>query len=102
MLGDLEDSISGFIPPQDPESFETYEYIVLEPLSFELCAVFNIESTRIGALSVEEPIRYSYPKGLYQQSWVHDKGRVCFERTIDPELYRQERILEEPIPKRAL
>ena len=30
---------------------------------------------------------YPYPGGGMNESWDHEAGRVCFERTIDKDLY---------------
>ncbi|MDD5626035.1 MAG: DUF5671 domain-containing protein [Patescibacteria group bacterium] len=89
-LGELEDSISGFIVPQDPESDALYEYNITNPLSFELCATFNASSKNPKSIS---PIKSkSSPSlnqfGSLQQNWDHETGRTCFTRTIDPELYK--------------
>ncbi len=90
-LNDLKNSITGFLPPLDPETNTSYEYNLLEPLSFELCAVFKTtgENPRTDTM---KPVP-AYPAGggdFYQQNWSHGKGRVCFKRTIDPELYKNE------------
>lgn len=81
-LADLNDSISGYFVPSDPQTNQPYEYNVKDvaALTFELCAVFNLESAR------QAPVpAYSYDG--YSQNWDHKAGRVCFERTIDKELY---------------
>jgi hypothetical protein len=93
-LDDLKDSISGFMPPKDPESLIPYEYNVLKPLSFELCAVFKTATRNYGqtekiAVKAVEPTPYFNRKNSYQQNWNHAKGRVCFKRAIDPELYER-------------
>jgi len=84
MLADLEDPISGYIVPTDPDTDMPYEYTVVGDLAFELCATFARASETEDASAV----RYIEPagKGL-NETWKHDAGRNCFERTIDPELY---------------
>lgn len=91
-LDDLEDDISGFRTPRDPETENEYEYLVSAPLQFSLCASFNLSSTpdsdknsRMAAPYIDG---YKYPSGV-SEVWGHDSGRVCFERTIDPELFPQ-------------
>ncbi len=80
-LTDLEDPISGFIVPKDPQSGEAYEYILGEGMSFQLCATFNAESQG-------QPRPYeSYPSGKEEDNWQHPQGRHCFERSIDPDRY---------------
>lgn len=91
-LSDLNDPIGGFVVPRDPVRGADYEYRVLGKLSFELCSVFDTASIDDGADSVGKPAipRMAYPEGVYPESqniWRHEQGKVCFERTIDPDLY---------------
>jgi len=95
-VSELEDSISGFVVPADPESDLAYEYRVINSLSFELCATFKTSTQDFGSISQNS--KYFYPHDLFQQHWEHEPGRTCFERTIDPELYKDNRQLKEPIP----
>ncbi|MDO8664188.1 MAG: DUF5671 domain-containing protein [Candidatus Liptonbacteria bacterium] len=81
-LNDLKDSISGFIPPSDPDTNQPYEYRVTGNLSFEFCSEFALSSDESAATQ-----RYAYPTGI-KDNWNHSAGRVCFSRSIDPELYR--------------
>ncbi|MEX2052370.1 MAG: DUF5671 domain-containing protein [Candidatus Paceibacterota bacterium] len=105
-LSELTDPLSGFSLPVDPE-FEkgrTYEYALKGPLTFELCATFArpmpqgwqeyggyyggggimpMFAERDKAVSYP----YPYPGGGMNESWDHEEGRTCFERTIDKELY---------------
>lgn len=83
-LSDLYDSISGYMSPNDPETGVPYEYSVKSAtnLTFELCATFNREG-KFNPNGGPAPIT----KNLYSQSWDHSAGRVCFERTIDRQLY---------------
>lgn len=83
-LGDLQDSISGFIVPVDPETGAAYEYRTIEKLKFELCATFKT----VGPDSYNQPKSLIYaPNDPYSQNWAHQAERTCFTRTIDPELY---------------
>ena len=90
-LDDLKNSISGFNPPVDPETSIAYEYITKDPLTFELCAVFKTEGKNISNIAQNPMMPESMPyyDGSYQQNWDHGIGRVCFSRTIDPELYKK-------------
>ncbi len=98
-LDDLIDDISGFRPPLDPQTGATYEYQATEALAFELCAEFNLssEESQIGGKErfavPAVPFPVEGPFGAQAESWSHPAGRHCFERTIDPEIYR-------PQPKR--
>ncbi len=85
-LSDLNDPISGYIAPQDPQSGTNYEYSVKDAvnLSFELCATFNKEGNdQYGVRTT--PISVIGKGG--SDNWTHTAGRVCFERTIDKQLY---------------
>ena len=87
-LTDLNDPISGFIAPRDPATGTEYEYAVLGANSFKLCAVFSAvtQSGKPSARSVVA-VPYSSNDSRGNDSWQHDTGRTCFERSIDPELY---------------
>jgi len=84
-LADLKDSISGYAVPTDPQTNMSYEYIVLNPaeLAFQLCATFNLASDENSTGPKAIPVYY----GDSQQNWDHQVGRVCFDRTIDKQLY---------------
>lgn len=99
-LEELKNPISGFSLPQDPE-FEkgsVYEYKKLADNKFELCANFTlpipkgwVENNKggFGGVMPARDIAVSsrpYPGGM-NDSWDHEAGRTCFERTIDPDLY---------------
>ncbi|MBI5794030.1 hypothetical protein HZA87_03015 [Candidatus Uhrbacteria bacterium] len=86
-LDALTDSISGFKAPDDPETGSAYEYAIKEKLAFQLCATFKNKSIP-DSMNNGRPVPV-YPNDPYSQNWSHDIGRVCFERTIDPEIYRQ-------------
>lgn len=80
-LSDLEEPISGYQLPVDPETKSPYVYNVkdAEVLKFELCATFSLESEKTAT-----------PRLIYDsfsQNWAHSAGYVCFERTIDRQLY---------------
>ncbi|MFH1670595.1 MAG: DUF5671 domain-containing protein [Patescibacteria group bacterium] len=86
-IASLTDPIRGFTVPIDPVSGEPYGYTAVSALSFELCATFDV--------ATPEPLRTPTgrsevvgPYGETNQSWVHEAGVDCFDRTIDPELYR--------------
>jgi len=95
-LSELEDSISGFVVPKDPQDDLAYEYIVIDTLSFELCATFKTSTEDLG--STYKGARSVYPFDSFGQNWAHTAERTCFERTIDPELYKDNGRLKEPIP----
>lgn len=89
-LSQLEDDITGFRVPEDPETGAGYEYSAKGDLQFELCASFNLESTSDSNENsrIATPYVYDvkYPASV-SEVWDHGSGRVCFDRTIDPELF---------------
>ncbi len=101
-LEDLQNPISGFLMPVDPEFSKgnVYEYKKTGDISFELCATFTavipegwVENTMGGAYpmfsgrDVATDMSYPYPRGTGNDSWAHEAGRTCFARTIDPDIY---------------
>lgn len=103
-LDALTDNISGFAPPADPENGQMYEYLINGKLSFELCAMFKMDSAQSGVWypsSREAPVfMAAYPAKPYGDpselnTWTHGAGHICFSRTIDPELYPRQ---QKPTP----
>lgn len=98
-LDDLKNDISGFTPPVDPQTGQSYEYRVTGGLSFELCADFKT-SSQDGTVGIGRYPKTAIPaieRGPYlegQQNWQHGSGRVCFSRTIDPDFFKP------PVPAR--
>ena len=89
-LKELRNDLSGFQIPTDPETGAVYEYSVMGPLQFSLCATYSKESLsdNFQAYAMSAPIYYKDPYAVGgTQSWAHGVGKKCFERTIDPELY---------------
>ena len=84
-LTQLEDPISGFRAPVDPQTQEPYEYTRTATLTFNLCAEFN-KASQVMNGSVAR-IAYPEPIGKLGESWEHVTGHACFPRTIDPQLY---------------
>jgi hypothetical protein len=81
---ELEDPISGYLNPRDPETGELYVYRPTGPLSFELCATFAASGDADWGKGEPMPIR-AY--GSIEGSWAHGAGEQCFTRAIDPERY---------------
>ncbi len=84
-LDELTDSIRGFQAPADPENQLSYDYKTTGALSFELCGNFNLASEEM-TLRTPKPLYYPEPYG--QENWQHGADKVCFDRTIDEELYK--------------
>ncbi len=92
VLTEIEDPISGFRVPSDPQTGASYEYGASAPLQFELCATFattgvNNDIYARTATPVEPGMSIPVKGGSTFDSWAHDAGRVCFNRTIDPDRY---------------
>ena len=106
-LVDLANPISGYSLPVDPE-FEkgkVYEYNLKDEknLTFELCADFSlpmpkgwqesqnyykVTGSAVPMETTTDVAVSSYPyAGGVGESWDHQTGRTCFERTIDKDLY---------------
>lgn len=86
-LADLIDPISGAIIPRDPATGEEYTYKRTSPLDFQLCATFATagDSIQYGrpTPAVKDPSMTPAP----EDSWKHEVGETCFDRSIDPERY---------------
>lgn len=97
----LEDTISGFRVPSDPDTGIAYEYVLKSERTFELCAVFVLASGKeVGATQVRAVPVPVMPVSEFGANWEHATGRTCFERTIDPDLYPPRSIKEKPVPAR--
>ncbi len=107
-IEDLNDPLSNFIVPTDPTDDSRYEYVKKGDMTFELCASFALPSEDLkyrgangtsGSISVPMPTRDYYPVGPDKNdTWSHEAGKVCFERTIDPERYSPNR----PVPMKPI
>jgi type III secretory pathway component EscS len=86
-LSELEDPISSFMVPVDQQTQEEYGYKTTSVLTFELCAEFNKESTEQSNASLRVAKPFGGP-GIVDSNWAHEEGEICFERTIDPDLYK--------------
>ena len=86
----LEDDLSGYRSPMDPETKQSYEYRMTGELSFELCATFETQSP--DELETHQiPVYYEFGYGDPSfDIWSHEAGRFCFERTIDPDRFKEE------------
>ncbi len=82
-LAELNDPLSYYTVPMDPESKEAYGYAVKGALTFELCADFATAGT------VDQYGKTVAAPSIYGMSdkWEHKAERTCFSRTIDPLLY---------------
>jgi len=101
-LTDLNDPISNFTVPTDPETKVAYEYVTTSSKpAFELCATFDLASQDTsgqGAYNsgVTVPMPYPASVGIISDSWAHVAGHICFDRTIDPQKYPS--LTPKPVP----
>ncbi|MCF7834377.1 MAG: DUF5671 domain-containing protein [Candidatus Pacebacteria bacterium] len=97
-LSELNNPMVGYTLPKDPEfeAGKSYEYILKNKDTFELCADFNLPSREgwqenggIRPMFTEPmmDVSVSYPSKIINDSWAHDLGRSCFERKIDKDIY---------------
>jgi len=86
-LSDMRDDIRGIAIPNDPKTGAEYLYRIkdMHRLVFELCAVFDRSNTVINSSQKFPRVDSYYYSG---QNWNHDAGLVCFERTIDKDIYK--------------
>ena len=83
-LSELNDPLLYNTVPVDPQTGGAYEYTKDSDLGFELCANFNLESQQNSTMRTM-PV---YVGGqMTQDNWTHTAGRVCFVRSIDPDLF---------------
>lgn len=82
-LAVLNDSLTGYSVPQDPQLHINFSYQVTRPTAFILCATFNFPSDDQNQ-SMTMP---QYPGARGNDSWTHGYGKSCFLRTIDPAQY---------------
>jgi hypothetical protein len=103
-IKDLASPLTGYSLPVPPmfDKGEKYEYLVKykNALTFELCAEFSLpmpKGWREGSYYGGEMMPmmdkgvtstiYPSPIGGANESWDHQAGRTCFERTIDKDIY---------------
>lgn len=96
-LSVLNDDISGYHIPVDPETGATYEYRVIDdrqvvsPKVFELCATFDLAGDSTGAYQTRPvsvpPAAIDGSAQPISDNWQHEAGHTCFTRKIDTSLY---------------
>lgn len=88
-LSALNDPLSGFTVPKDPETSSDYEYTLGEGYAFELCATFAKESRGGAGDKYTQPVPAVpiFDGGFENETWQHPAGKYCFERILDPKRY---------------
>jgi len=95
-LADVQSPLTGFVLPTDPNTHEAYGYEKIATLTFSLCATFDTTSES----AIKNRNTYPLKEGT-MDFWDHGTGKVCFERTIDPDLYRDRTGKFQPAPVAA-
>lgn len=85
-LSDLNDPLSNYTIPTDPQAEDSYTYKPTGTMSFQLCATFNVVSHN-GSSATTVPVPTGIPGKGISDNWQHTAGSQCFDRTIDPERY---------------
>jgi len=87
-LSELNDPISGFIVPTDPQTGESYIYKMISTSSFELCANFKTVATTSNQNTIAAaPVSYPIQTNSINENWQHEATTTCFTRVIDATLY---------------
>jgi len=97
-LSDLNDPISNYVVPVDPETGNAYEYSIKgimgvqgapSGLAFSLCAHFDADSINSSKSTQTRAIVLNPNVVVPRQpdSWDHTAGQSCFTRMIDSALY---------------
>jgi len=82
LLSNLSKTNQYFVAPKDPQTNSEYEYKKTGKLSYQICANFNKASR---GLENEKNIMI-ISRGT---SWNHPAGRYCFEKTINPNIFKK-------------
>lgn len=83
-LNDLNDATRGITIPLDPQTRQPYSYTIGEALTFTLCATFEHDGKGVPNYRSSDDI------------WDYTAGQTCFERTIDPDFYKDTNTLDTP------
>lgn len=86
-LAELNDPISGFMAPVDPQSGAAYRYERTGTMSFRLCATFAAQDRHVNQTYARPVAAIPSEAKTGGDTWKHSAGEVCFDRAIDPELY---------------
>ena len=86
-LTDLNDPLSNYTVPADPQEGDSYTYKRNSPLDFTLCATFNAPTRGSAMGNTTAPIPAGAVGKPLADNWQHDAGQACFDRSIDPQRY---------------
>jgi hypothetical protein len=83
-LPDLNDPLSSYTIPHDPQTGVMYEYRATSSTTFEICATFNQPSPVTASMSAPS---YGPDSAFISGNLSHESGHTCFTRVIDPQRY---------------
>ena len=88
-LDQVANDILGILIPRDPKTGVQYEYKILSNLKFELCATFEIANFEQQGVGASKPVPVRDDNFGYEMNvWRHGAERTCFQRTIDPDIFK--------------
>jgi hypothetical protein len=62
---------------REPETNESYKYVIVDEHKYQLCATFSLSNKQ------DVDSRKSVtPYGYYGPSWLHDAGEICFDLIV--------------------
>lgn len=89
-LDEVGQPLTGENLPTDSQQGDSYTYSIAAKTTFKLCATFNAPTAPYAItqddLAAPEPTAAG-GVGDVPDSWYHDMGLQCFERSIDPNQY---------------
>lgn len=94
-LEEMADPLQGITIPRDPETGVLYDYLIADVDTFSLCAQFALKADMNDPYLKYAPVAVPYgPVGPFVggESWQHEAGRHCFERTIDPDYFKSNQL----------
>lgn len=86
-LAALNDPLSNYAVPTDPQTGQPFEYKMTSAKSFQLCATFNAPTQGNTPNYYSAPVPAGAAYSPENDNWYHDAGHTCFSRTIDPARY---------------
>ena len=107
-LSEMDNKISGYTAPKDPDTRAEYGYNKKGAKTFEVCAVFSLSSEDLKNkdYSTTDYNGYYNYNTMYKGgdtdvnwNWEHKVGYSCFERSIDENIYKPNvRVMPVPTP----
>jgi hypothetical protein len=89
-LDEIGQPLTGSNLPVDPQTSQSYTYTVIAKTTFKLCATFNAPTAPYAITQNDLSAPIPADPGSVSDvpdSWYHDEGEQCFERSINPVQY---------------